>query len=77
MREGFEIRQLLQGGHRQWRHNELMLGPHVQPHAAGYHYLQPGADSQQFGQHHGGINDLLEVVQQQEQLFLFESSFEQ
>jgi len=77
VRESLEIRELFQGRHRQRRHGELVLGSHMQPHTAGHHYFQPGAGNQQFGQHHGGFDDLLEVVQQKEHLFLFQEGLQQ
>ena len=48
-----------------------------QSYAAGDHYFQAGAGSQQVGQQHGGLTDLLEVVQQQEQLFLFQEGLQE
>src|SRR5579859_1821705 len=42
VRESLDIRQVFEGGYRQRRHNEFMLGSYMQPHTAGHYYLQQG-----------------------------------
>src|SRR5947209_18884656 len=56
--EGLEVRQLFEGGYRERGYGELVLGSHMEPHAAGHRYFQLGASSQEFGQHNGSITDL-------------------
>src|SRR5262245_40935909 len=63
-------RQVPQVGHRQGRYDELLLAAEVEWRPAGDQHLQPGRRGQQVSDEGRRVQDLLEVVEQQQELFL-------
>ena len=51
------------------RHREVLLARHAEHGPAGHERLQPRAGAQEVGDVRRGVDDLLEVVQHQEQVF--------
>src|SRR5205807_10009386 len=70
LREYCEIRQLFGIGQRQWWHDELVLGSHVQHLPARHQYLELWASHEQGCYLLCRAHHLLEVVQQQQHVLL-------
>ncbi len=77
MRERFAISTLLQVGHGQWRNQVFVLSTNAQDLAAGHKHIELRTGFQQVRQGWGGCYDLLEVVEQQQKVFVSQEGFEE
>ncbi len=67
---------MLQVGHGQRWYGEFVFALQVQHRPAGHQDLQPGTGREEFGEQGRGLQHLLEVIQEQQQLFVPQEGFE-
>ncbi len=77
VRQGIYGRKLFQIGERQWRNGKLVFALDVQHGTAGDQHFQLRARGQQVGQVRGCWQNLLEIVEDEQQVLVFQEGFQQ
>ena len=69
----WQVERIRQG---EWRHRELVFPLHVQDRSAGHQDLDGWTGQEQFNQRGRSWEDLLEIIQQQQEVFVTQERFE-